>query len=178
MFRFPSRFSGDDLEIETETVEINDKGENKNDRLQTVDTSIQCIQAGETPTIVLGNEFGGVLLTAFTSNDEDVGEQTLFVTVQLSYSVENRGVFDATLNSAILSSFFSGPNQQLISAPQTLEKRSSLQLLAEEMLLDVREAVLQPAFVFGLEVKGEAINSGGGECDDFPVFFFQVMSAP
>ena len=36
-----SGLSGEDLEIEIATVEINDKGENEGDRLQTLDLSIQ-----------------------------------------------------------------------------------------------------------------------------------------
>jgi hypothetical protein len=174
----PIGFSGEDLVIEIETVDINDKGENRGDRLQSVDISVLCNLAGQNAIIVLGNEFGGVTLTAFTSKDEDVGEQSLFVTVQMTYTIENPAVFDAFLNSAILSSFFSGPGQQLITSPQRIDKRENLNLLTEETLLDLREAVLQPAYVFGLDIRGEAINSGGGDCDDFPVFFFSVTPAP
>jgi hypothetical protein len=98
--------------------------------------------------------------------------------VQIAYSISNPAVFDALVTSAIVSSFFSGPGQQLIPAPLRVERFDDTTLLSESRLINLEEAAGQPAFVFGFNVQGVADTSAQLACTDFPVLFFSVQTAP
>jgi hypothetical protein len=84
-------------------------------------------------------------------------------------------VFGAFVNSAIVSSFISGPFQQLISGePLSVERFDDITLLTESRLINLKEAAEQPPFVLGFDVQGVADTTASLGCTDFPFLYFQV----
>jgi hypothetical protein len=71
-----------------------------------------------------------VTLSAFTSVLD--GEQTIFAEVQVSCIAANDGPLPTILSSGIVDSFFSGPGQELITTPESLDKFESKTLLGEK----------------------------------------------
>jgi hypothetical protein len=120
-----------------------------------------------------------VTLTALTTVLD--GERSIFVEVQVSYIVVNDGPLPAILSSGVVDSlFFSGPGQELIGTPESLDKfESSKTLLVETKQVNLQDELaprfppFQP-FVFGLFTQGTADTSGMVECSDLTGLHFTV----
>jgi hypothetical protein len=174
----PSGFTRELIDIRIETVEPGNNGDNRGDRFQDVEIDIRCLEpeiSSDEGALVLGNDYGALTLTSF-ENDQD-GLQSLFAEVQIVYAVSNPSVVGAIINSAIVSSFFSGSGQQLITSPLTLERLSDRTLLTESKVLNLQNESESGPFVFGINVAGVAdFTSGGLRCSDYPVYFFEVAA--
>jgi hypothetical protein len=172
----PTGFNRDTITIEIFEFD-GDANDSKGGRLQEVAINDECMDppAGQDAELVLRNAYGGSTLISFTTLED--GTSSSFAEVRLEYVVENPSVFDASINSAVLSSFFSGVGQQLVPTPVTLDKFDEVTLRTESQVLDL-EAEVGNFFIFGLNVAGNAQNSGMLVCNDFPTFNFTVAAVP
>ena len=163
----PSAFSRDKLEID---IYVYDplEDDNRGDRLQTEQIKFECEEDPE--ALILGKDYGAMKLTYFESERD--GVQSLYATIQLTYSVENDSVFDAVISSAVKSSFFSG-SEELVPGNQPIARFEEVQLFRETEVLNLEEAAEQlVGYVFGLVVEG---NRGETlTCGDDAVYFFRV----
>jgi hypothetical protein len=167
----PAGFSEGTIDIDVFTVDP-DEEDSKGDRLQQLELSTECLNPSDPgEVLVLGNGYGGVTFSAFTSVLD--GEQTIFAEVQVSYIAANDGPLPAILSSGIVDSFFSGPGQELIATPESLDRFESKTLLVEKKQVNLRDEQGR-TLVFGLFTQGTADTSGMVECSDSTLLFFTV----
>jgi hypothetical protein len=159
------------IEVEIQTVDFDEEEEvNNGDTLQTLSLSTACL-AEPGQTWVVGFDYGALRLTQYTSDID--GIQSSFATVLMSYVVENPGVFGASMTSAVLSSGFSGPNQQLLNTTTLVAPRSRLQLDSETMNLDLITGS-GTTYDFTLSVAGSTANSAANPCVSDSTFSLTV----
>jgi hypothetical protein len=164
----PTGFRQDRLDIEIYEYDPTDK-DNRGARLQRERINPSCV----VNELELGRDYGASKLTSFT--DEANGQQSLFATVEVSYFIQNDSVFPAILESGIVSSFFSGPNQQKVRQEQQIRRFDTVSIFREEQILDLEEASQSPlGFIFGLVIEGRVDNALETECQDTAAFNFVV----
>eukprot|EP00339_Tiarina_fusa_P025569 CAMPEP_0117077738 /NCGR_PEP_ID=MMETSP0472-20121206/54796_1 /TAXON_ID=693140 ORGANISM="Tiarina fusus, Strain LIS" /NCGR_SAMPLE_ID=MMETSP0472 /ASSEMBLY_ACC=CAM_ASM_000603 /LENGTH=1142 /DNA_ID=CAMNT_0004804163 /DNA_START=45 /DNA_END=3473 /DNA_ORIENTATION=- len=145
---------------------------------QSIDTECEDPGVGVDAELILGNEYGGVTLAEF-ENDQD-GVQSNFAEVQITYTVSNPSVFEAFLNSAVVSSFFSGVGQQLITRPRFFTRNQVSDVLVESEILDLALVASNPTnfYIFGINIRGTSDTVAASTCLNFGQFTFSVAAAP
>ena len=166
----PTGFRQDRLDIEIYVYDPTDKN-NRGDRLQRERINPSCT----VNELELGKEYGASTLTSFT--DEANGQQALYATVEISYLIQNDSVFPAIAESGIVSSFFSGPNQEKIRNELEVDRFDILSLFTETQTLELEAASQAPVgFIFGLQLSGRVDNELETRCLDTATYNFVVSS--
>ena len=168
--RNPTGFTAGTVTITTSTIATTTKGPGAGTTLQTVTIPTSCTGSG----LTLAQAYGAYTLLSYTAGGT---EYATYATVRISYSIGNASPFKAFITSGIISSFFSGPNQQQFTSPTLIGAGGNINVFSEEQTINLADASQQPAFVFGFNVTGVADNKGGLPCASFPVFYFQVAPA-
>ena len=158
------------------------KPNNPGTLLQTVTIDVRCLNSsssGSVGDVELGMAYGGFTLTSFdivgaSGKNEQV---TVDATVEITYTIENNSVFGAVVDSGIISSFFSGPDQQYFKQLKRLAPHETVNVLTEDRTLNLIEASMKASYVFGFSVQGYADTRAGLPCSSFPILFFNVKPA-
>ena len=166
----PSGFSRNQIKIEIYLYDPTED-DNRGDRLQRERIEPLCEDNPE--SLTLGTDYGAMKLTFFQSERD--GIQSLYATVQLTYTIENDSVFDAVISSAVKSSFFSG-SEELVPGNQAIGRFEEVEIFQESQTLNLEEASQAViGFLFGLVVEGRRDDGPISlACDDNAVYFFTV----
>ncbi|KAL3924028.1 MAG: hypothetical protein SGILL_001292 [Bacillariaceae sp.] len=165
-------FLCDTFEVSIQTVNFNEEEEaNEGIPLQNLTLPTTCMGPAEDEDGWTINEnYGALTLIQYTSDID--GVQAEFVTVLMSYVVENPGPFGANINSASLDSAFSGESE-ILEGVLLVDPRSQQQLSTETEVIDML-ASAGSTFSFALSIGGSSANEAANACASDTTFSFSI----
>jgi hypothetical protein len=165
-------FLCDTFEVSIQMVDFNEVEEaNEGTILQNLTLPSSCLGPDESEVgFTINENYGALRLIQYTSDID--GIQAEFVTVQMSYIVENPGPFAANINSASLDSGFSGESE-LVDGSIIVGARSRFQLDTETTVIDML-AQAGTTFSFSLSVSGASDNEAASVCASDTTFSFSI----
>ena len=176
----PSGFSAGSIEI---NVFAYDSGTstNRGNRLQKIEISTACEDPGSgvDAELTLGNQYGCMTLAAFET-DQD-GFQSKFAKLTATFTVANPSDFEASTNSAVVSSSLSGFDQQVLAQPLLLGRDGDEKVLFVETDVIDLSARAADFFILVLTIEGSPANTPAAPangCDSTDIFTFSIEEAP
>jgi hypothetical protein len=164
-------FLCDTFEVSIQTLDFNDEMEvNEGVILQNLTLPTTCLGPEEGAGWTINENYGALRLFQYTSDID--GVQAEFVTVLMSYSAANPGVFGANIDSAPLSSAFSGESN-LVTSTTLVPARSQTQLFTETVVVDMLSQA-GTTFAFNLSISGASANEAASVCASDTTFSFSV----